>query len=434
MLQQTSFASLRAASPTIRDSMTTLPVVHSGSTASGVGGRKMAALSGLRFLAALHVLVFHLYCGHCAHRADLAHGMAFPAFDHMPAALVNLAAHGYCATSFFFLLSGFVLTYLYVDAAGALTVTDRKFWTARFARVYPLHLLILAGLAPGMVYYAGRMHLSAADLAVSGSLAAGLLQAWVPRYAMHWNYPTWALSAIAFFYVVFPWLTRRLREMGRRRQLALLAALPALALAPSLAYLFGHAELRPDHAFWHEFIMRDPLLWLPHFLMGVLLARVAGLSRHGDAPGEVSEADRWPVSWGDVAALTVLAIELFNTAAPEFVLRHGALAPLFLIVIHDFARGRGVLARWLSLPVLQSLGEASFSMFMWQFPVQMLFKMALGGRALPPFVDVALVVATTVAVSLASVRWFEKPAAEWLRRRLAPRTAPAAGMRLTGAA
>jgi peptidoglycan/LPS O-acetylase OafA/YrhL len=415
--------------------MTTLPGVHphSHSTPAGAGGQtKLAALSGLRFLAALHVLVFHLYCGHCAHRADLAHGMGFPAFDQMPAALANLAAHGYCATSFFFLLSGFILTYLYVDAAGALTITDRKFWTARFARIYPLHLVILAGLAPGMVWFAGRLHLSAADLAVSGTLAAGLLQAWVPRYALHWNYPTWALSAIAFFYLAYPWLTRRLREMSHRQQLALLAALPALALAPSLAYLFGHAELRPDNAFWHEVVMRDPLLWLPHFLMGVLLARVAGMSRHGGAVEPA--AARPPVSWGDAAALTVLGIELFNTAAPEFVLRHGALAPLFLIVIYDFARGRGVLARFLSWPLLQSLGEASFSMFMWQFPVQVAFKLVLGGRTLPPYVDLALVIVTTVAISLASVWWFEKPAAEWLRRRLMPQKAVPAGNPATSAA
>jgi peptidoglycan/LPS O-acetylase OafA/YrhL len=87
-----------------------------------------------------------------------------------------------------------------------------------------------------------------------------------------------------------------------------------------------------------------------------------------------------------------------------------------------------VLARCLSWPLLQTLGEASFSMFMWQFPVQMAFKLVPGGRSLPPYVDLGLVVVTTVAVSLASVRCFEKPAAEWLRRRLAPRPAPAVGM------
>ena len=71
------------------------------------------ALTGLRFLAALYVV--------CLHYAPKSVKAASPA-------LQNFINTGYTAVSFFFVLSGFVLTYSYMDSAGSITVSRRSFW------------------------------------------------------------------------------------------------------------------------------------------------------------------------------------------------------------------------------------------------------------------------------------------------------------------
>ena len=46
-------------------------------------------------------------------------------------------------SAFFFILSGFIITYNYEEKLLEKTTTKRTFWVARIARIYPLHLLTL---------------------------------------------------------------------------------------------------------------------------------------------------------------------------------------------------------------------------------------------------------------------------------------------------
>ena len=48
------------------------------------------------------------------------------------------------------------------------------------------------------------------------------------------------------------------------------------------------------------------------------------------------------------------------------ILRHGALLPLYMLVLYDLALGRGLVARVFSLPGMNFLGQLSFSIFIWQ--------------------------------------------------------------------
>ena len=72
-------------------------------------------LSGLRWLAAVHLYVFHLRAVHVASRQSAEPPpISIPLFDLLPAWLDRACERGYCATSLFFLLSGFTLRWLYV--------------------------------------------------------------------------------------------------------------------------------------------------------------------------------------------------------------------------------------------------------------------------------------------------------------------------------
>ena len=77
----------------------------------------LAPLTSIRFLAALHILLFHVSEGE---RVPELSGQTplFSLFRELPIWLMNILHRGYCSTSLFFLLSGVVLAYLYLDAAG----------------------------------------------------------------------------------------------------------------------------------------------------------------------------------------------------------------------------------------------------------------------------------------------------------------------------
>ena len=107
--------------------------------------KSLHALTGARFLAAFWVLAYHFAI---QFRFDTLPGKA-PSTGALPLGLAPIILQGHLAVDFFFILSGFILSYTYVSSEGALRGSRREFWVARIARVYPVYLLGLAlGLGP----------------------------------------------------------------------------------------------------------------------------------------------------------------------------------------------------------------------------------------------------------------------------------------------
>lgn len=351
----------------------------------------------------------------------------------LPRPLARLITRGYCSTSLFFMLSGFVLSYLYIDGQGRQMVGNRQFWLARFARVYPLHLVFMVLALPGMLTMLGMipslslygMEVSKPTyVAVSGLLSLLLLQAWCPEAALSWNFPTWALSVVVFFYAVFPWVVRWVSRRSRRALWCWFWTMPLISLAPSVLYMALADPRSPPMSFWSELVMRTPLFWLPHFLMAVILARLFNITR-ADMRWAEAPRRRGP-SLGDLAAAAVVLLlmtpdvvfqNLFalGDRPPNFLLRHGLLAPLYALLIYDLALSRGWLARLLSHRLLAKLGEASFGIFIIQMQMFLIWMMA--PRQTPVLLLTALVTVVLVGASLLSLRFFEMPVARWLKKK-----------------
>src|SRR5438270_7928300 len=146
-----------------------------------------------------------------------------------PPWLRSAFGYGYIGVSFFFVLSGFVLTWSTAD------IPARRFWWLRFARIWPAQALVAAlvfvflmqGRPPD---WPGR----AADFL--------LVQSWWPSSDVYFggNGVSWSLSCEAFFYVVFPALAIGIRRLDRRGLAVVGAVLVALlASAPAAAELWG---------------------------------------------------------------------------------------------------------------------------------------------------------------------------------------------------
>ncbi|HWX34972.1 MAG TPA: acyltransferase, partial [Steroidobacteraceae bacterium] len=144
---------------------------------------RLAALTSLRFLAAA-AIVYH-------------HVMGAWAFPRVP------QFHFAQGVSFFFVLSGFILTYRYPVLRDWREI--RRFWLARFARIWPAHatsLVIVVATATAILSSFDGTNL---PFYVATNLL--MVQSWIPsKAAVSLNGPSWSISTEFAFYLMFPLL------------------------------------------------------------------------------------------------------------------------------------------------------------------------------------------------------------------------------------
>ncbi|MBF5043216.1 acyltransferase [Aggregicoccus sp. 17bor-14] len=380
---------------------------------------RLDALTGVRFLAALQVLLFH-------YGAPLAAGA--------PAWLERVCGRGYVAVSFFFVLSGFILAYHYAEPAARGVLDRRSFWVNRFSRIYPVYALGLLMMLPlaldpaglGAHSFGGSSLLARA---VTGLAHLTLTQGWVPQLTASWNLPGWSICAEAFFYAAFPFAAvpiARLRSRG-----ALVGALLA-AWALALALAGGYLLLDPDglgtasagaRGPWLSALKYNPLVRLPEFLAGICLGCLFVRER---ARSAAAAAGGW--SRGGVLTLAAAGGALALLAAPGLpypLLHNGLLLPLFAALVFGLAQGGGLLGAALRTGPMRVLGEASYALYILQLPL-MLWAQPLRGHGLPEggAAFTLAYLALALGFALASFYFLERPAQRLLRAALQREEAP----------
>jgi peptidoglycan/LPS O-acetylase OafA/YrhL len=351
------------------------------------------ALTSLRFFAALWVVLFHVY----AVGLNRGGSKVYLAFILL----------GYLGVSFFFVLSGFILVYVYAGRQ----IQKRRFWQARFARIYPAYLFSLVVLIPALMSFwpaTKRAHLTFLALTANPLL----LEAWFPRLLFTWNPVGWSLSAEAFFYLVFPfampWLTAL--EWPRLRLALSGFWLTSLLITGTYVLLrpdgVAHPVMDDNQLFWLGVVKLNPLVRLPEFLLGMgtgfAFLRLPTRSRS------------WPIALG--GGLLLLGVGL-QRWIPFAMMHSGLLAPAFAVLIFGFAT-QPTWSRFLAAKPLILLGEASYSLYLLQGFFLFIALVRFGhSKNLLAVTVVSVVVA--ILGSIAAFLLIEKP----LRRLLHPRYA-----------
>ncbi|MDQ6925779.1 MAG: acyltransferase [Candidatus Eremiobacteraeota bacterium] len=352
---------------------------------------KLDALTSLRFFASL--LVFSWHC--------------VP--THQVSATFSL---GYVGVGFFFLLSGFILTYSYRAAFAAELRADavRAFYVARFARIVPLHLVTMPPMILTMVYFGNPLWTGVGTPTRITEVAAQavLLQSWFAQGAVHFggNGPSWSISVEAFFYALFPVLAfAMLRAFRSAKTRAVLAAAFAV-------WLMQLVVLSPQHASvddWRFYVF--PPARLADFVVGMLLG-IAVL--RGDPAG------RWRLRGTSMEMLAVTAVGLSVVVSPLLPLAlrfSSALMPAWAFAIYVFAARRGAISRVLEHPLLVRLGEVSFAFYLIHLAVIVSVTHWLG-TSHPLFLLLAFGV--TLGLSVALFHIVEQPMRIRIRRAFEP--------------
>ncbi len=301
----------------------------------------LKALTGLRFVAALLVFVSHTF-------------FWFPQIDDQQVPL------GWAGVGFFYVLSGFILTWVYAPRLESFT--SGEFYRRRLARIWPLHLvtmLIVIFFVKGMGDFIAQPSHWAKFIA-----NVFLVQAWVPnvKWVFSLNAPAWSLSVEAFFYLVFPLLIRGGMKWLWR---ALVGVVVITAITIVAVDLYSGQMLSVNR---EALICANPFFRLFDFVIGMLcglfyfrrdksnLNSGFGLPAHLLAIG---------LCVGYFAIVMVLIGEAGTDCSTLLMwLRSTAAAPLFAFLIYTFANSKGVLAAFLSSPPMVYLGEISFAFYL----------------------------------------------------------------------
>src|ERR1035438_6415986 len=190
------------------------------------------------------------------------------------------------------------------------------FWSARFARVYPIYLLSLVLIY--QAYLTTEEH-GLWSIVISTVSSLTLTQAWIPSAALSINSAGWSLSVEAFLYLCFPSLLF-LVGTGTKRLITLLGLCCGVSLAPAL--LFVIAQHGGDAL--TSLVRYNPLFHLGSFVTGMAMER---LTRYRQLPA-------W-AGWLSLAAIgTVFAT---GRAIPYEILNNGLLALPFAVLIGRLA-------------------------------------------------------------------------------------------------
>lgn len=388
-------------------------------------------LTGIRFIAAAWVLLYHL-------QGPLNQlGLLFAGF-------ADVLRVGRLGVDLFFALSGFILTHTYLTRLGPALGTrgSLNFWFLRLARIYPVHLVMLFVAGAAVIAQAkvtgdalDRDWLNPVDF-VKNLL---LIQEWGPNPQRGWNFVAWSLSMEWLAYLLFPLLVLLLWRMHQRLSTRLLGVAWVVALAPLVAY--GLSTTDP----YYTDNWGSTIRILTEFTAGAITYLIVVRF----LPDGARDADPRPRTERAATTLSVLLpvlvmlgaiflanwgpaqageIDLGGDTEPLPPYFHLLLVPLLIAWIGALALSRRGLARFLSTRALVLGGFISYSLYMTHLVWFGLWR--AGMRALG--IDGGLLYAVAVigliagALVIAWLMWrfVEEPAREWLRGRVGVRRRP----------
>ena len=324
---------------------------------------KLEQLTGLRYFAALLVFLSHLTWG-----GTNTH-------------LATIFGSGYVGVSFFFLLSGFVLSYSYQEKILDHSLSFFKYVLLRLARLSPLHFLTAL---PFVLFALYKSDLSFFKLALS----IFYLQSWIPssNYYFSFNAPSWSLSNEMFFYICFFPLV----FLGTRNifKIFILLLLVIVSSAFLVEFFFSGRKFFGQNTLAHWLFYIFPGFRLLEFITGMLLFKLWEINF------------RLP-SWMIFLSHILLIVSMyFAEEVPESFRMSLFFLPFIALFFYAHLSDSGLIVRFFSTRLMVLLGNASFAFYLIHQPLISVLKRVLGRFELSNF---SFFVFSCVVISLLSI-------------------------------
>jgi peptidoglycan/LPS O-acetylase OafA/YrhL len=363
---------------------------------TAVTGRHLPALNGLRGVAVIGVVAYHLQLG--------------------------WASGGYLGVDLFFVLSGFLITTLLLEEwVGTRRIDLLAFWGRRARRLLPALFLVVAALAIYLVlnaHFGGPGANGLIDLSGLRGEALGTLlyvNNWHLIYA-HQSYfaqfstpsplqHTWSLAIEEQFYLVWPLVLLLLLHTVRRswRSAGLAVAVALGVLSSILMAVMFQPGADPSRVYYGT----DTRLF--DLMAGATIAFVVAARPQPNQRARRTLHVVGPVAAAGLAVFWITA----GTAAglpTNFMFEGGFLlcAALAALIVADARLTEpGRFARGLAWGPLHFIGTISYGIYLWHWPVIVYLSGARTGLSTWPL-DL-LRIAATLALSTASYYLVERP-------------------------
>jgi peptidoglycan/LPS O-acetylase OafA/YrhL len=376
---------------------------------------EIKALSGLRIVAAVWVVLFHF-------RPWLE--VSAPGFRSALAPVINCGAQG---VDLFFILSGFVLTWNYLDRMGekfSMKATLHFLWL-RLARVWPVYLVTLHLALAWIIFtlYVGHLPSPVADQlsAVSYARQVLLVQLWFQPFfdGSSWDGPAWSISAEWLAYLLFGVLVLVIFRIARATRVRGLLWLAVVACLPPTLLL-----LATGHFY-------TPWSWLPRIVMQFTAGALACAAVRRMELSEAGQRRAGYLSMALGAGIVGVLYFLDAHPVPKVSDSSGLVDVLFVPLVATLAVGIGSLPRLLSTRMMVYGGYVSFSLYMVHELVHTAWNWTTAqfGIVLTPSWSAKLIMVGVLGVTFAGAALLyhlvEEPARIWMRNMAKARAAEA---------
>lgn len=362
---------------------------------------RIDSLTSLRFFAAVAVFVHHMDFLSRSPSPDLQRYFSW-------------GFEGFAGVQFFFILSGFVISYSFSlrQSQGGFAFSDFLFFRA--ARLFPLHwVTMIAAILLYQVFTYGNatvLHFLAHIFLFQSAVAD-------TGFYFGFNGVSWSISTEMFFYLGFCLVVAR----GSRTLFALWLGLLAIIFANTLI-----ADMSNIFTTWLLYI--NPVFRFIDFLTGMLLYRAFAAR-----PLSMSYAAATRAELGAIAVVVLaLVFAIVRQVGIQWRWDLYYILPMGLMV-YVFAHQAGAVSRLLAWRPLVLLGDASFALYMIHQLIinaglRFFTPETLVSRQTAAAICLAILV-VGIGLSVLVYLQFEKPLNLWLRRlwmeRRSRRTAPA---------
>ena len=307
--------------------------------------QELAALTGIRFYAAFVVF--------------LSHVIIIPGMERLGGQRLVFNA-GIVGVSFFFVLSGFILTYNYAEIfrEGVSAAAYGRFIRDRLSKIYPVHVLTLLMVLP-LAAFSPNLPLDWRAVPFHLTLTQCFFPFSTPSFYEYLNVPSWSISCEWFFYVLAPMTIFLVLDKKRRLVPGLVAGAYCL-----LGWFLWNGVSDFSRLYFVSWFAPSRF---PEFLVGVFL---------GSFYLSPSTWKREQLAgFAQAAGVVLIVAGAMARAHAPWPLWGGLLyVPGSALLVLGLAYGRGFFVAHLSRPWLNRLGMASFSLYMVHAPILRVVK------------------------------------------------------------
>lgn len=304
----------------------------------------LPALTGLRFVAAFYVFLFHIQ-------------IRTPFVENEFA--IAFLSQGAVGMTIFFMLSGYILTHRYTGKH----FSDRDFVVSRFARIYPVYIVSFVLAVPMLYFQFDDLRFgiwsALAQIGVIIFCVLFMIQAWFPMlFSYVNNSASWSLSVEAFFYSTFLLIHRRIAGLRVRHQATLVFMLWTVSVVTAIAYYAF--ENRPQPGLMIFYAM--PIFRLSEFMIGMCIYHI--VKRNLNARLYASRLA--PI----LLAFSIVYLATFGPLLPIYIGHNWIIIPLVatvLVALSQEVPSRG--KAMFSSGLMVYLGKISYCFYCFQFHV-----------------------------------------------------------------